>query len=98
MCHNCGSRTLRLDPMPPSLEALRQRLARDRRWADRRYGEADERLLGRERRVGQRRLTSAQRSEWVDADDLIIEILEVPGDDSAPEATRIASVGRESRP
>lgn len=76
MCHNCGTRALRLSPMPRSLVGLRQQLARDRRWAERRGGRADIRPLPRERRVGERRraLAATPGDQWLDAEDLVIEV------------------------
>lgn len=55
MCHNCGTRALRLSPMPGSLEGLRQRLNRDRRWNDRRRELPDPRDERNERRQDERR-------------------------------------------
>jgi len=91
MCHNCGTRALRLSPMPTSVEAIRQRLARDRRWTDRRDGHLDSRIMHKERRVGERRLSPEEaRAEWLDAEDLVIEVIELKEDEpAAVEATRI---------
>ncbi len=92
MCHNCGSKALKLRPMPKSLEGVKQRLSRDRRWSDRRDELEDDLLLNKERRVGERRaLPDAPGMEWMDADDLIIEIIEMPDAEDLPvEATTIA--------
>jgi len=101
MCHNCGSRALALSPMPPTIEALRQRLARDRRWTDRRLGRNDHRLMQVERRVGERRAMPLDaRGVWLDAEDLIVEIIESdPSDEpEAAEATRINIPVSEERP
>jgi hypothetical protein len=54
-CHGCAARTARIDPMPESLEGIRQALRRDRRDGDRRHGATDHRIFPRERRVGERR-------------------------------------------
>jgi hypothetical protein len=100
MCHNCGTRAMRLTPMPPSLEAIRRSLGRERRWADRREGRSDSRILQKERRVGERRLTStAQPGEWLDAADLVIEIIELEDPEAAcAEATRIMPRDEAARP
>lgn len=80
MCHNCGTRALKLSPMPHSIEGLRQRLNRDRRWSDRRGFLPEARLSRRERRVGERRAEALPEGEGVyDIDELIIEI-ELPED------------------
>ena len=55
ICHNCASRTARLDPVPPSMDALRVKLERDRRTRLRRVGKADTRVYLRERRRDDRR-------------------------------------------
>jgi hypothetical protein len=93
MCHNCGSKALKLAPVPPTIDGIRQRLSRDRRWHDRRHGISDHRMLRKERRVGERRVEPDPHApDWINADDLIIEIIEVPGeDDVASEATRIST-------
>src|SRR2546421_490289 len=51
LCHVCAARTLKLDPVPLSLEALRLMLARDRRADERRGDGLDHRIFPRERRV-----------------------------------------------
>ncbi len=40
LCHNCAATADSFSPPPRSLDALCQRLARDRRWNDRRYDRA----------------------------------------------------------
>lgn len=55
MCHNCGTRVSRMDPVPPTLEAIRQTLDRERRGDERRASAKDQRLFPRERRIGDRR-------------------------------------------
>jgi hypothetical protein len=55
MCGNCAGRTLRLRPLPRSVEAIRQKLARERRGADRRTGQPDLRAEPGERRGLERR-------------------------------------------
>jgi hypothetical protein len=55
ICHNCAARTARVDPVPPSLEALKVKLERDRRTRVRRTGKPDTRIFLRERRRDDRR-------------------------------------------
>jgi hypothetical protein len=101
MCHNCGTKSLRLTPMPHSLEGVKERLVRDRRWSDRRHEKPDYRLLPKERRVGERRVSMEELGiDWVDAGDLIIEVIDVSEtDEAACEATRILpSEAVEQRP
>jgi hypothetical protein len=82
-CHGCAARTARIDPMPESLEGIRQALRRDRRDGDRRHGATDHRIFPRERRVGERR--EPARDSFRDTDpnmrlpdfgDVIIELEE----------------------
>ena len=93
MCHNCGTKAMRLSPMPSSLEAIRERLTRDRRWQERRRAKNDSRILRKERRVGERRLSPEETSgEWLDADDLIIEVVDMEqGAEPQVDPTRIAT-------
>jgi hypothetical protein len=103
MCHNCATRAMRLSPMPQSVDGLRQRLMRDRRWQDRREESSepssDDRIIRKERRVGERRLTlSEAQADWLDAADLIIEVIDVAeADDPLPEATRIVAAAEVER-
>jgi hypothetical protein len=55
LCHNCCSRAERLRPRPRTHEALCQRLARDRRWNDRRQ-DAEEVVSDRRNRRDRRRV------------------------------------------
>jgi len=55
LCYNCAGRTLRLSPVPRTLDGLRRCLARERRDSDRRRGEDDTRPLRVERRGLERR-------------------------------------------
>ncbi len=73
MCFNCAGQILQLEPMPPTLAALREAVSRERRRADRRAGKPDTRVFRYERRVGQRRLAIAGGGR-VD-DDLIVEVV-----------------------
>jgi hypothetical protein len=80
LCHGCAARTLKLEPIPTSLEVLRNLLRRDRRADERRGDSADGRMFPRERRVGDRRTEQSQRGDTdphialPDFDDLVIEI------------------------
>jgi hypothetical protein len=55
LCHGCGTRALKLVPVPYSVEGLRAALRRDRRAGERRDDARDQRLFPRERRVSDRR-------------------------------------------
>ena len=55
LCHNCTAAAEKLKPTPRSVEALKMRLYRDRRWKDRRDGEAPQRAPWLERRRDDRR-------------------------------------------
>jgi hypothetical protein len=96
MCHSCSARVFKLSPLPANLDALRSALARDRRREDRRRGGGDVRLLRRERRVGERRAPPiGSVDEWIDAEELIIEIIDA--DSGTDEATRIVSQPSDTR-
>ncbi len=73
MCFNCAGQVSRLDPMPPTLAALREAVERERRRADRRAGKPDGRVFPRERRVGDRRV-AGQGYDRID-DDMIVEVV-----------------------
>jgi len=60
--------------MPRSVEGIRQHLERDRRYGDRRTGGDDDRILHKERRVGERRVLPVADEDVVEIEDLIIEI------------------------
>jgi hypothetical protein len=72
MCFNCAGQVLQLDPMPPTLAALRDAVTRERRRDDRRAGKPDTRVFRYERRVGERRVVGEgyDRIE----DDMIVEV------------------------
>ena len=77
MCHNCATKAFRLQPLPRTLEAVRQRLCRDRRWHLQRSGRRDNRIYPAERRVAERRAyVSKGAAEYIDASDLVIEIID----------------------
>jgi hypothetical protein len=95
MCHNCSSKTFRLQPIPRTIEALRERFSRDRRWRERRVGRRDNRLFQGERRVGERREEfGLSADQLLDATDLVIEIFD---EQAGSDATRIAPDGHERR-
>jgi hypothetical protein len=87
MCFNCSGQALALSPMPPSVEALREALTRDRRKRDRRWGKPDTRVFQYERRVGERR---DDRPEGPEVDDgMIVEVSLEASLDERDEMTRI---------
>ena len=58
LCHNCVAAADAMDPPPRSIEGLKMRLARERRWGDRRaeaVGRPSARDAAYERRAGDRR-------------------------------------------
>ena len=55
MCFNCAGQVMDLDPMPATVEGLREAVSRERRKLDRRVGKVDSRVFKYERRVGERR-------------------------------------------
>jgi hypothetical protein len=84
MCHNCCAVADTLEPPPRSVEGLKMRLHRDRRWGDRRAESVGRGVVGRapwlERRDGDRR--ESDRSA-VDATDLAM-IIEMEADFEIP--------------
>jgi hypothetical protein len=81
LCHICATRVVKLSFVPPTIEALRAQLRRDRRADERRDDGLDRRIFPRERRVGDRRAdirpTRTEASpvaHALDDDDLVIEI------------------------
>ena len=81
-CHSCHARALRLDPMPQSLSALREKLRRERRDTQRRGARPDTRVFQRDRRFGDRRVGRVGDDELVLLidDDMIIDAHDVGGD------------------
>jgi len=58
LCHNCVAAADKMEPQPRSLDGLKMRLARERRWGDRRaeaVGRPSVRAAKQERRDGERR-------------------------------------------
>jgi hypothetical protein len=72
MCFNCAGQVLDLEPMPITVEELREVISRERRRLDRRIGKTDGRVFRYERRVGERR-SGREDIPQVD-DDMIIEV------------------------
>ena len=89
MCHNCAGKTFQLTPMPRSIEGVKQRLCRDRRWRERRIGMKDHRIFAVDRRQAPRRADRAPDIEWLDAEELIVETRDEV--DRPAESTRIAT-------
>lgn len=89
MCFSCAGQAMVLDPMPPTIAALKQQLTRERRGVDRRIGRPDTRVFQYERRAGQRR-AGREDGEQIE-DDMIIEIF--VQDDVGVAATIVAPVG-----
>ncbi len=88
MCHICAVRTMRLSPMPRSLEGIRQRLERDRRYGDRRVGKPDTRLVKKERRVGERRAVPVSEEDVLEVEILTLAELE-PEQDTPSQVTSL---------
>lgn len=89
-----------MQPVPRTVEAIREVLSRDRRWSERRAGKRDNRIFPSDRRAADRRSVGRDGLPWhpeeqgyVDATDLIIEMVDDP---AARSDTRIAS--EEERP
>lgn len=73
MCFNCAGQLLQLDPVPPTIAALRAAVSRERRDNDRRGGKPDTRVFRYERRVGERR-TAGEGYDRIE-DDMIVEVV-----------------------
>lgn len=81
LCFNCAGRVAKLPVIPTSIEALRERIQRDRRGKERRGTGIERRVYPRERRVGDRRAPAAARTAapyigMPDLDDVVIELTE----------------------
>src|SRR5262249_5543877 len=78
LCHNCAAFADSLEPPARSIEGLKMRLARDRRWGDRRaapVGRPSYRDPALERRAGARRRGNPHIYAATDlVDELIIEM------------------------
>src|SRR6185503_19033606 len=73
MCFNCHGLLGTLDPMPTTIELVKEAVSRERRKRDRRWGKPDGRVFVYERRVGERRDGREGELPAVD-DDMIIEV------------------------
>ena len=74
LCHNCVAQADTMDPQPRSIDGLKMRLARDRRWGDRRseaVGRPTPRDSGHERRDTDRR-QSLRGMKYLD--EMVLEI------------------------
>lgn len=83
MCHNCGTRVVRMETVPPTLDEIRSVLDRERRDDERRGGGTDQRIFPRQRRAGERRLNDGapraaltERNTLPSVDDLVFELSE----------------------
>lgn len=84
MCHNCGTRVMRMETVPATLDEIRVVMDRERRDNERRAGSStDQRIFPRQRRVGDRRgHATAPRSALSagntlpSVDELIVELSE----------------------
>lgn len=74
MCFSCAGQTMALDPLPPTIAAVKTALTRERRGGDRRVGRRDTRVFPYERRVGERRAGRGEDGEPID-DEMIIEVV-----------------------
>lgn len=73
LCHNCVAAADAMEPPPRSAEGLKMRLARERRWGDRRaeaVGRPSYRNPAFERRAGDRR----RQLELPNLDEIVIEM------------------------
>jgi hypothetical protein len=100
MCFNCVGVLYALDPMPRTIDALKEAVSRERRKRDRRFGKPDTRVFVYERRVGERR-SGRDDAPAVD-DDMIIEVsLDLhaePAEDFEQDITAIRELVQALRP
>ncbi|MCL4228608.1 MAG: hypothetical protein KJZ91_29430 [Myxococcales bacterium] len=73
-CYSCAGQAMALDPLPPTIAAIKEALRRDRRGPDRRAGRPDSRVFQWERRIGQRRAGRLGEDCPAIDDEMIIEI------------------------
>jgi hypothetical protein len=96
MCHICAARTHRLTPVPRSIEGIKQRLQRDRRYGDRRGGRHDPRLIQKERRVGERRAMRIDEGDIMWMEDAPVIEIETDQDEDLQEITSLFDREEES--
>ena len=92
LCHNCAGVAETLAPPPRSLEGLKMRLHRDRRWGDRRaesVGRASPRSPSLERRDVDRR---ESLRDVLDASELVEEVIEMVADYETISEDRLADL------
>jgi len=81
MCYGCSGRSMRLTPMPQTLDGIRGALQRDRREDDRRGRKKDTRVFQYDRRNGDRREGRPDVDEgwFLIDDDMIVDEAELEG-------------------
>ena len=84
LCHNCATRVMKLDPLPQSTGAIREALARDRRFRARRVGKKDSRVFKRDRRGDDRRRALGKDDPVIIDEEMILEIEELAEELGAP--------------
>ena len=73
-CHVCAYKAVRLEPMPDSIDGVKARLERRRRFGDRREHDLeDNRKIKRERRVGERRVVVLSEEDILYDEDLFLD-------------------------
>jgi hypothetical protein len=75
LCHNCAATADGFDPTPRSVDGLTQRLARDRRWRDRRYDRAHRDPCAERRASDRHRERRLNTRELFDATELAEELV-----------------------
>jgi hypothetical protein len=79
-CHSCAGKLMRLEPIPSTLDEMREAIRRERREQDRRSEGVDRRIFPRERRVGERRSPARGNADTdpfialPDFEELVIEL------------------------
>jgi len=98
MCFNCHGVLCHIQPMPRTMNELKDEVSRERRKRDRRWGKPDTRVFVYERRVGERR-AGREDLPRVD-DDMIIEVTVDDSDDGLAfeDITAIRNLVAELRP
>jgi hypothetical protein len=94
LCHNCCAVAEKVQPPPRSIEGLKMRLGRERRWGDRRaaaVGVAVDWPAQFDRRRDRRR--DDDRAEEIDAGDLVEEVIEIVADYEQISEDQLADIG-----